>query len=89
MSTMGTPRETDFILMALWRSSSMSRVSLFILAFSGAIVGLGGVGCGLRISDCSGTIGSGSRAAPVTNWSSFAICWAVLGFGGMVVLFPL
>lgn len=85
MSTMGIPRLTDCILMALWRSSLMSRVSLFILAFSVSTVGailISGVG-GAVIGVC------GCVVVPVTNWSSWAMCWAALGFGGMVVFFPL
>lgn len=61
----------------------MSRVSRFILAFSESIGGTIPVPGGCVIG------GWGWGVAPVTNWSSWAMCWAALGFGGMVVFFPL
>ncbi len=69
----------------------MSRVSRFILAFSDSIV----VGISIPVPGgwASGGVGMmgcwGSGGAPVTNWSSWAMWWAALGFGGMVVFFPL
>ncbi len=67
----------------------MSRVSLFILVFSGSVVEAIPVpgGCDNVVGAIGGVVGSGGM--PVTNWSSWAICWAALGFGGMVVFFPL
>jgi hypothetical protein len=91
MSTMGIPRVTDCILMALWRSSLMSRVSLFILAFSASIGGAisGVAGGAIPVPGGFANVVCGSAVVPVTNWSSWAMCWAALGFGGMVVFFPL
>ena len=65
----------------------MSRVSLFILAFSDSCANV--VAMVSRGGAIVGEVIGGSAVVPVTNWSSWAMCWAALGFGGMVVFFPL